>query len=339
MQGGFSPLVRIGGKIMTNENMSETEIRRMASRWMPKGHDPEKIRIVYDSGDFFRIEFNDVLVIEDVAYLIRHNAKEGRFGIDEDVKYWVKRAIELESGDRKVLKLAFHEKFATSIGGIEFECFRSPLKEVRILDLVKGKEGFMQGYGARDAEGNLIRVLDFVYGKSLADMIDGWAIDHETYFFEKFSSVLEKYLESVHAVGFLHNNGEKHGDVRRDHILIDRETGRWTWIDFDINYRHRENIYGYDLFGLGNLLLFLAGKGDVLLRGLKDSENPALGRLEEGDLNMIFRPRVNNLKKIYSYVPDSLNNILLHFSRGANWFYETTDQLAEDLGEFMDREF
>ena len=332
-------MVRMNGKIMTNEKMSETEIRRMASRWMPKGHDPENIRIVSDSGDFFKIEFNDVLVIEDVAYLIRHNAKEGRFGIEEDVKYWVKRAMELESGDRKVLKLAFHENFATTIGGIRFECFRSPLKEVRILDLVKGKQNFMQGYGARDAKGNLIRILDFICGKTLAAMIHGLAMDHETYFFEKLPSLLKNYLECVHAIGFLHDNGEKHGDVRRDHILIDRETGKWTWIDFDINYRHRENIYGYDLFGLGNVLLFLAGKGDVLLRGLKDSGNPALDRLEEGDLNMIFRPRVNNLKKIYAYVPDSLNHILLHFSRGANWFYETTGQLAEDVAEFMDREF
>ena len=44
--------------------------------------------------------------------------------------------------------------------------------------------------------------------------------------------------------------GEKHGDIRRDHIIIDRESGNYRWIDFDFNYRHRENIYGYDLFGI-----------------------------------------------------------------------------------------
>jgi len=30
-------------------------------------------------------------------------------------------------------------------------------------------------------------------------------------------------------------------------------------------------------------------------------------------------------------MPESLNRILLHFSKGANWFYKTTDQLLEDL--------
>ena len=38
-----------------------------------------------------------------------------------------------------------------------------------------------------------------------------------------------------------------------------------------------------------------------------------------------------NLKKIYPYIPQHLNRILLHFSEGAHCFYETTDQLLEDL--------
>jgi hypothetical protein len=32
-------------------------------------------------------------------------------------------------------------------------------------------------------------------------------------------------------------------------------------------------------------------------------------------------------------VPDTLNYILLHFSNGANLYYENTRQLLEDLGE------
>jgi hypothetical protein len=38
------------------------------------------------------------------------------------------------------------------------------------------------------------------------------------------------------------------------------------------------------------------------------------------------------LKKVYPYIPESLNRILMHFSIGANWFYEHVDQLLEDLG-------
>jgi hypothetical protein len=51
-------------------------------------------------------------------------------------------------------------------------------------------------------------------------------------------------------------------------------------------------------------------------------------------LNTVFHNRVANLKKIYPYIPDALNRVLLHFSRGANWFYEQTGQLLEDLNAF-----
>jgi hypothetical protein len=94
---------------------------------------------------------------------------------------------------------------------------------------------------------------------------------------------------------------------------------------------HRENIYGYDLFGLGNILIFLAGKGDVLLQDLRDRNHPALTSLCEEDLNIVFNHRVADLRKVYPYLPEALNKILLHFSKGANYFYENTGQLIEDL--------
>jgi urate oxidase len=49
------------------------------------------------------------------------------------------------------------------------------------------------------------------------------------------------------------------------------------------------------------------------------------------DRNIVFHHRLANLKKVYPYVPESLNRILLHFSVGANWYYEHVDQLMEDL--------
>jgi len=142
-------------------------------------------------------------------------------------------------------------------------------------------------------------------------------------------------MECIDAVRFLQNQGEKHGVIRRDLILIDRNRGRYRWIDYDFNYRHRENIYGYDLFGLGNVLVFLVGMGDVLLPDLKKQNHPALDALLEEDLNIVFSNRVANLKKIYPYIPESLNRVLMHFSKGANWFYENTAQLLDDLREFQ----
>ncbi|MEJ2024843.1 MAG: hypothetical protein P8Y00_07480, partial [Deltaproteobacteria bacterium] len=137
----------------------------------------------------------------------------------------------------------------------------------------------------------------------------------------------------IEAIRFLHENGERHGDIRRDHVLIDQSTGDYRWIDYDFNYRHRENIYGYDLFGLGNIVVFLVGMGDVLVPDLVKQEHPCLDKLNEMDLNIVFSNRVVNLKKIYPYIPESLNRVLMHFSKGANRFYEHTDQLLYDLND------
>ena len=307
----------------------------MASRWLPPSQGAHHFQIHTDTTNFFKVEYGDVVVLGGKPYLIRHNAKEGRFGVDDEVKFWVKRAIDLKNASLKIIKLVFYEKFTANIGDIEFECFRSPKKEARILDLVAGHSNFMQGFSIKDEEGNLVRVLNFIKGKSLHAYIESLQMDHQSYFYNLFPGILNNFMECIEAIRFLHQLGEKHGDIRRDHLLIDRNSGWYRWIDFDFNYRHRENIYGYDLFGLGNILVFLAGMGDVLLLELEKQNHPALGTLWKKDVNIVFKNRIANLKKIYPYIPESLNRVLMHFSKGANWFYENTDQLLDDLGEFQ----
>jgi len=320
-------------KTMKTDPSQET-IRQMASRWLPSSQDPRNFRIHKDTSDFFKVDYGHVVLLGGKPYLIRHNAKEGRFGVDDEVKFWVKRAIDLNSGNTKIIKLVFYEKFMVHIGTIGFECFRSPKKEARILDLVAGHNNFMHGYSIKDEKDNLVRVLDFIKGESLHNHVGTMNLDHQTYFFDHFPGILKRFMECIAAVGFLHQHGEKHGDLRRDHILIDRDSNRYRLIDFDFNYRHRENIFGYDLFGLGNILIFLVGKGDVLIPDLKQQDHPALADLREKDLNIVFNNRVANLKKIYPYIPETLNRVLLHFSKGSNWFYENTIQLLNDLRAF-----
>lgn len=310
---------------------SREHIRQLALQQMPSLERLGDLRILTDTSDFFGVEYGDILLLNDTPYLIRNNAKEGRFGLDDEVKHWVKRSVDLMSGEMKIIKLVYYEKFLARIGGIEFECFRSPRKEARILDLVRNHPNFMQGFSASDEKGNTIRVLDYISGKTLHDTIAEIKTPHETYFHETFPGILDHYIECVKAIRFLHENGEKHGDIRRDHILIDWETKRYRWIDFDFNYRHRENIYGYDLFGLGNVLIYLVGKGDVLLEKLKQEQPEVLSCLGEADLNIVFYNRVANLKKVFPYIPNALNQILMHFSKETNWYYENTTQLIEDL--------
>jgi len=315
------------------KSLSQENLRQMASRWLSPHQMPQHFRIHTDTSDFFRVEYDDVVILKGRSYLIRHNAKEQRFGLEDEVKFWVKRAIDLRDGSLKIMKLVFYERFMSHIGDIEFERFRSPKKEARILELVSDHKNFMHGYSIQDEKGNLIRILDFIKGKTLATHVENMAMDHEAYYHEQFPEILDHFFECVQSIRFLHENGERHGDLRRDHILIDRETGDYRWIDFDFNYRHRENIYGFDLFGLGNILVFLAGMGDVLLRDLKREAHPCLNTLSDADLNLIFNHRVVNLKKVYPYISEPLNRTLMHFSRGANWFYENTVQLLDDLEE------
>jgi len=314
---------------------SQGDLRELASRWLPDHQVPRKFLIHTDTTDFFRVEYGDVIMLGKSPYLVRHNAKETRDGMEDDVKHWVKRAVDLLDGSLKIIKLVFFEKFTTTISGVQFECFRSPQKEARVLQMVSGHKNFMQGHSAEDEKGNLLRVIDYIHGHALHGLISRMNMDHETYYHEEFPKILNHFVECVQAIRYLHEHGQKHADIRRDHILVERETGTYKWIDFDFNYNHPENIFGYDLFGLGNILAFLTGMGDILLDDLKKGDHPALSIIEEDDLNIVFKNRVVNLRKIYGYIPESLNRILMHFSRGANIYYVHTDELLEDLGVFL----
>ncbi len=292
---------------------------------------PKKIRVITDTSDFFKVDYNDVVILDRVPYFIRHYEKEGRFGIDDEPKFWVKRAINLLTGKLKIIKMVFPERFQTNIADVTFECIRSPRKEGRILGLVKGHPNFMQGFGVKDSAGNIIRILDYIKGEKLSHHIFELDKNHEDYYYNQFPSVLEEYIELVEAIRFIHEKGEQHGDIRRDHLIKDRDTGKYRWIDFDFYYTHRDNKFGYDLFGLGNILSLITGRGDVILQDLKNTNPSVYSRLTLDDLNIIFSNRIVNLKKVFPYISDTLNFMLLHFSMGASIFYGNTTQFLTDL--------
>jgi hypothetical protein len=312
---------------------SPDDLRDQIARWIEPDRVPKRFNIITDTSDFYRVDYDDVVILGDRPYLIRNNEREGRFGIDDQQKYWVKRALDLSDGTVKIIKLVFHERFQATVGGIVFDCYRSPQKEARILALTRGHPRFMQGFSVRDSSNNIIRVLDFIKGKTLADTVPLLGNDHEDYFHNHLPYLFDEFVDLVQAIHFLHSHREKHGDIRRDHIIRDTATGLARWIDFDFNYLHKENMFGYDLFGLGNILVYLAGRGDVTVQKLQQESSPALARLTPNDFNIIFNNRVLNLQKVYSYVPEALTFILLHFSAGASIHYDTTEQFLHDLLE------
>ncbi|GAB6035626.1 hypothetical protein JCM15519_01850 [Fundidesulfovibrio butyratiphilus] len=300
------------------------------------GREVKPPRVFRDTSDFYTINSGDVILLEDDSrFLVGNNTREGRFGLDDEVKYWVKRARNLGTGERNIIKLVFYEHFDTCIGGVSFECFRSPGKESRILELVRGNPSFMQGVTRLDEVGNPIRVLDVISGRNLQDEILSYDCDHEEYFHQIFPTVFRNYLESVRAIALLHSLKEKHGDVRRDHILVESDTGRFRWIDFDYNFLHLENIYSLDIMGLGNILIFLTGKGDAIVGHIKRDDPALFNTLYWEDLSLVWQNRVANLRKLYPYIPKSLNRILIEFSNEATLSYHNAGQMLRDLEEIL----
>ncbi|NDV21737.1 serine/threonine protein kinase [Desulfovibrio sp. JC022] len=289
-----------------------------------------------DTTEFMNIDFSDVIKLGDEHFFVSKNEMERRFGLD-DPKYWVKRCKRLENSRHHILKLVFYEKFPMNIGPFKIECFRSPRKEARILDLVRGDMRFMQGYSVNDSAGNNVRVLDIIRGKRLDVWVHNIDVDHRTYFHEHFPDILEKYIGACEAIKFLHDNDEKHGDIRRDHLWVEYETGNYRWIDFDYAFELYENPFGLDVFGLGSILIYLAGKANFTPQTMNDYgiDPSMLSGINPGDYSVVIGNRVVNLRKIYDYIPSSLNNILMHFSSSSSVFYESVDELMLDMNNSL----
>ncbi len=290
-------------------------------------------RVFTDTTDFSSIDYGDIIAVEGRYFLITSYTKEGRFGVDEQIKPWVPKVEELGTGEHYILKLVFRETFDMRLGRFSVTCYRSPEKEAKILELVQGYPHFMQGETLVDAVGNLVRVLVPVNGNRLDKVIHSER-SHEDYFAKELPIILEQFLGCLQAIGFLHKNGFRHGDIRRDHIFVDRHTGLYYWIDFDYDFHLPEKPFALDLFELGNILIYLTGRGDYHPREIL--ADPTMGEavrqtLTPADFSLLSQNRVVNLQKLFPYIPDSLNNILLHFSAGADVFYETVAELEVDL--------
>lgn len=292
---------------------------------------PRDRGVVYaDTTEFMNISYGDVIALNGRRFVVIRDEAERRFGM-EDPKFWVKRCRDLDTGELHILKLVFHEHFDQTIGSVTIRCFRSPEKESRILDLVREDARFMQGATMLDAAGNPVRVLEMIRGHSLDNVVEEIEADHQTYFQNNFPEILEKFIGSCEAVRFLHDHGERHGDIRRDHIWVEHATRRYRWIDFDYAYESTENPFGLDLFGLGNILLFLTGKGVHTVHDLAGQDPDFADGLEPEDFSLLFRNRLVNLRKRFPYIPVSLNRVLLRFSAGTDVFYESVEELLDDL--------
>ncbi len=291
-----------------------------------------KIETTDDASEFLDISRGTVLDLEGEHYFIMGNMLEGRFSLEEYQKYWVKSAIELSTGRKKIIKWEFNEEFIFTIGNLDIRCYRSAEKETRVLALVEGNSHFMQGKTVCDAKGNRVKIIDFIYGESLYDYLQNLELDHEKYFFDIFPSVFNKLIKSIEAISFLHDNQLCHGDIRNDHLLMDANSDSYRWIDFDLNQDYSD----FDVWSIGNILLFAAGMGEYTFQRLsRDQKYPekVIRSLSTGDASAFFKHRIMNLKKIFPYIPAKLNNIFMNFSVNTTVFYNTVSQILDDIHE------
>lgn len=330
LEGGFREWQRSHtpahrGIVFENEAELRERIELLARRRVPG-----KVPIFEDATQLMNIVGGTVLRLEGNDYFVMGDAKEGRFGIDDQPKFWVKYAIDLSNGARKVIKLVFHEQITAQIGDSRVRCVRSPDKESAVLSLTRGDPRFMQGVTVRDHDGNNIRVIDYIRGTSFLNHVAAINLPHEEYYYEMLPGILTRLLGSIEAIGFLHRNGMEHGDIRNDHLMVEAGTGEYRWIDFDYGVNQSD----YDIWSVGNLLAFAVGKGFVNCRDVAEHlahRGGPSAALDEDDALYVFHHRLANLRKFYPYIDASLNDLLQRFSVGSRAPLEGFDEMCEQL--------
>lgn len=284
-------------------------------------------RILDDTTEFMGIDRGDVIRLGGELLLVRGVELEKRFGLTGEPKYWVKRAISLTSGRPQIVKLVFAEVFRARVGDSEFLCRRSAEKEARVLEGTRGDLAFMQGTAARDARGNLVRVLDVIRGQDLLTHLGTLEGPHEDYVRSTFPGVLARVVDALRAIARLHAIGLNHGDIRNDHLFVDADSGRLRWIDFDLDPGSPD----FDLWSVGNVLHVVAARRVVRIRDVLDTRPDLAGRIGPADASVFFPYRLMNLGAIYPWLPRPFTEILRRFAVGDCQRYRAVDEVADEL--------
>ena len=319
--------------------MTEKEILALRIKLLTGWNiNPYRLKIVTDTSDWMNINRGDIIRIGGRDYVIRGNMREPRFGIDDQPKYWVFTAIDMVSGNEKIIKAVFNEEFNVHIGFLKIRCYRSPEKESQVLDLVRGDNRFMQGFTFPDDKNNPVRIIDYIRGQSYFHLIPSIQKTHEEFFFTELPLILTKLKECFTAIIFLHKNGLCHGDIRNDHIIVEADTGMYRWIDFDL----KQDVSDFDLWSFGNILSYTVGKGirtfDSVLKSKEISDEIKIS-LATNDASAFYTYRIMNLKKIYPYITDRLSRLLGHFCVKPIAYYATAEEFYVDFCEMLDSDF
>ena len=289
-----------------------------------------RLKVFEDTSEFMSIDVGDVMRLANSDYLVTGHAREGRFGKDDQPKFCVKKAVDLTTGGKKIIKLVFLETFSNTVGETSFQFLRSPEKEAAVLEKMQNHPNFMHGQWIRDVAGNIVRIIDFIAGPSLYDYLRQLKMPHTIYYHQEMARVMQYFIKSVQGISDLHRFGLHHGDIRADHLILNNQTGTHVWIDFD----YQVSRIDYDVLCLGNVLLQVVGKGRHSLHDIRlhSPDCPDLGSpLTQGDMSLMFPHRIANLAKLYPHISEDLNQLLMRFSVAVADPYKTVDRLLADL--------
>ena len=299
---------------------------------------PFRFKIVTDTTEWMNINRGDVIRLEGRDFVVRGNMNEPRFGIDDQPKYWVFSAIDLETSEEKIIKTVFNEDFMVHIGFFRIRCYRSQDKESKVLDLIRNDMRFMQGRTIYDEKGNNVRIIDYIRGKNFFRYIPQIEKSHYEYYHEDLPIIFRRLRDSFEAIRFLHKNGLNHGDIRNDHILIDSETGVFRWIDFDLN----QDVSDFDLWSLGNILSYATAKGIKTFEAVTKSpefSNDIKNSLNHDDASAFYEYRIMNHAKIYPYIGPKLQKLLMHFTIKPVSYYSSIDEFMDEFDDMLESEF
>jgi hypothetical protein len=189
----------------------------------------------------------------------------------------------------------------------------------------------MQGFHGLDAASNNVRVIDRIPGRSLDAVVRSIPMNHDMYYRNHLPGLLEGVVYAFHSMADLHALGEIHGDITPDHIFVEKDTCMFRWIDFDYDYKESNNLFLRDVYEMGTLLSFVVGKDYMAFADIKSKHPEVAGALRPEDMQSVFPNQLANLKLLYPYIDDSLNDILLRFSKGATERYQSAQELVDDL--------
>ena len=66
---------------MKPQMFSDDDMNDMIARKVSLDRVPRSIRWITETTDFFRVDYDDIVMLDGSPYFIRQNEREGRFGI------------------------------------------------------------------------------------------------------------------------------------------------------------------------------------------------------------------------------------------------------------------